>query len=102
MVTDFFDFLVWHPERAAVVALLFFAAALIMAVLQWRSRRFRSWPCLAATVVWALYGVWEWYAHTKRWNIRVDLLVLYPMLLMVSVSAALLSYRWKSPPKAAN
>ena len=48
----------------------------------------------AAALIWLLYGVYE-YAMYRRWlctgecNIRVDLLLIYPVIVLVSVSAAL-------------
>jgi len=47
----------------------------------------------AAALIWLLYGVYE-YAMYQRWlctgecNIRVDLLLLYPVLVFVSIPAA--------------
>ena len=102
LITGFFDFFVWHPERAGFIALVFLTAALLIVILQWRMKgRIHSWPCLAASISWALYAAWEWYATIKRWNIRVDLFMLFPALLVVSAWAVILSYRWKSPPQDA-
>ena len=48
----------------------------------------------AAALIWLLYGVYE-YAMYRRWlctgecNIRVDLLLIYPVIVLVSISAAL-------------
>ena len=47
----------------------------------------------AAALIWLLYGVYE-YAMYRRWlctgecNIRVDLLLIYPVIVLVSISAA--------------
>ena len=47
----------------------------------------------AAALIWLLYGVYE-YAMYRRWlctgecNIRVDLLLIYPVILLVSIPAA--------------
>jgi hypothetical protein len=100
-----FGFFVWRPERAALVAVLFGAAAfpwcraavakLADFVAQWMSRRFRGWPCIVAAVAWAVYAIYEAYAKAKGWNIRVDLLLIDPMLGIVSAAALVLSYRWR-------
>jgi hypothetical protein len=48
----------------------------------------------AAALSWLLYGVYE-YAMYRRWlctgecNIRVDLLLIYPVIVLVSILAAI-------------
>lgn len=75
-----------QPWLVALPSLAFFA-------LWWWSRtRF----ALAAAVLWALYGVWEWsiaagYACDGECDIRVDLLAIAPVLLLVSVAALIRS-----------
>ena len=46
------------------------------------------WP-LAAVVGWLLYGAWEWLilVRTPEANIRIDLLLIYPSLGLLSVWA---------------
>jgi|GEM_PF-1508007 len=82
-----------------VLTLLLFgciaAAALIVGLLfVWGWRRRRSWPLLLAAVLWIGYALWEagvqWF--TPEADIRVDLLVIYPLLAIVTV-LALLSLR---------
>lgn len=51
----------------------------------------RSRTALAAAVLWALYGAWEWsihagYACDGGCDIRVDLLLIAPLLLLVSAA----------------
>ncbi len=52
-------------------------------------------PLLVAAVAWALYAVWEWLAHvrTPEANIRVDLLVIWPALAILSAWAPFRSLR---------
>ncbi len=92
------DFFVWRPDRIAAVAGAFLSLAVAVAVLARFDRRFRSWPLLAAAALWALYAPYESWAHRKGWNIRVDLLLFYPILLAVSIAALVGSYRWKRRP----
>lgn len=74
----------WHPERiAAVCAFLMIPFVLILLV-----RRFPAWPLLIAAVVWGLFALWEWYAKAHGWNIRVDLLLIYPVLVMITAWGA--------------
>jgi hypothetical protein len=89
------DFFVWEPGRVAIVAGAFFFTFIACAILERSNPRFRSWPILAAAALWGLYALWEWLAFEKRWNIRVDLLLIYPFLLVASITALILSYRWK-------
>ncbi len=93
------DFFVWHPARVAVVAGVFLLAFVACAVLERSNRRFRSWPLLAAAVLWGLYALWEGLALERRWNIRVDLFLIYPLLSAASITALVMSYRWKQPQK---
>ncbi|MFO1315608.1 MAG: hypothetical protein U1F58_08375 [Burkholderiales bacterium] len=58
--------------------------------LLWRWRRARA--AAAAAVLWAAYGVYEYLMHarilcTGECNIRVDLLLVCPVLLAVSLAA---------------
>lgn len=73
-----------YPWLAAVVGLLF-------AVQGWQRRR---WGVVTVGVLWGLYAVYE-TGMQRRWlctgecNIRVDLLLIYPALLLLSAGAAL-------------
>lgn len=56
----------------------------------------RVLPGVAATM-WAAYGYYEYLMHTRvlctgECNIRVDLLLIYPLLLLISVWAAVSSF----------
>ena len=92
------DFFVWRPDRIALVAGAFLILAVAAAVLGRFNHRFRSWPLFAAAALWALYAPYEGLARKKGWNIRVDLLLFYPVLLAVSIAALVGSYRWKRRP----
>jgi len=69
-------------------------AAGIGVVLWWLGRRHRRRAPVAAGVLWLLYGAYE-TGMRQRWlcsgecNIRVDLLVVYPLLL-IALSAGVL------------
>jgi hypothetical protein len=53
---------------------------------------------LATAVAWLLYALYE-YGMKRRWlctgecNIRVDLLLLYPLLVVLTVAAAVAAFR---------
>jgi hypothetical protein len=82
-------------------------AAVIGVPLLWLGRATHRGPAVAAGVLWVLYAVYE-TGMRQRWlcsgecNIRIDLLVIYPALLIVSLAAgiSLLRGRKRSPPPA--
>ena len=82
---------VLHASRAFVVA----AVALLLGTLAFLvpgrgiGRR-RTWPLLALGVAWLLFGVGEAAAARSHANIRVDLLVTWPALCLVSVTCIVL------------
>lgn len=80
--------LIAYPWAAAI-----FAAA-FAALWRWRGRR----NAALATALWALYAVYEYLMYvrvlcTGECNIRVDLLLIYPVLLTVSAVAVVSSLR---------
>ena len=91
------DFFVWRPDRIAAVAGAFLILAVAAAALGRFNPRIRSWPLFAAAALWALYAPYVSWAHRKGWNIRVDLLLFYPILLAASIAALMGCYRWKRP-----
>jgi hypothetical protein len=102
-VLDVLGYLMFHPslvERPDLIFMLAggFAAVAALALLG-RIRRtpiaLRSWPCFAAALLWALYAIWEAALQGKGYNIRVDLLLIHPLLTLVSL-LAVVSVAW--PP----
>lgn len=76
------DWLIRAPWLAFIVAAIF----LILS----RSAQ-RKMPTTAA-ISWLLYGVYEYLMHFRvlcsgECNIRVDLLLIYPFLLLLSIAA---------------
>lgn len=70
-----------HPERIAAVAMVF-----IVMLLGLKYRRgYWAWSLLWTVGVWAAFAVWEWVLLTQEANIRVDLLLIYPLLLGVTI-----------------
>ena len=85
-----------HPLLAAVLGALYLAAF-------WVSRR----PVvLVAAVAWLGYTAYEMAMHL-RWrctgecNIRLDLLLIYPILLVLSVAAVVAALRWQGKHRQA-
>lgn len=75
------DFFVWHPERAALVGVLFlFAVPLCYALKRPKI------PTLITGIFWLLYAFWEWHCKEQRHNIRVDLALAYPTLFAITLA----------------
>ena len=56
----------------------------------------KAWPLLVAAVAWGLWVPWEWHCKAMGFDIRVDLLVLCPLLLGVTCWAGIASFWLKS------
>jgi hypothetical protein len=76
---------VWHPERIAAVAV----GLAIVAAVTFLVRRRVAWSTAIAAIMWALFAVWEWQCKTERADIRVDLLLIYPVLLVFTVGGVI-------------
>ncbi len=80
-----FAVFVVFPPGAAIVGLLFFCGFI-------RQRRYSA---LAAALLWWTYAVYESLMYlrilcTGECNIRVDLLLIYPLLLLASLVSVIL------------
>jgi hypothetical protein len=81
--------LVERPDRilpfAAVFAILglFVFVGWLFGARPW----LRVWPSLAMSCVWALYAQYEASMQGGGYNIRVDLLLIHPLLILLSVLA---------------
>jgi len=76
---------VGKPLNILALAILFLAGYLALRFTALEiSRHPRS--LLIATIAWGLYAVWEWLVQirTPEANIRVDLLVIWPVLAILS------------------
>jgi hypothetical protein len=76
---------VGKPLNILLVAALFFAGYLVLRQSSVAAGR-RPHALLAAVVAWAVYAAWEWAVQirTPEANIRVDLLLIWPVLAIVS------------------
>jgi hypothetical protein len=75
----------WKPERAFAVSCAFFFGYLLVRLFNRKSSFARSWPLLIPAITWGFYAIWECYCTVQKYNIRVDLLLIYPILIVVSV-----------------
>jgi uncharacterized membrane protein YjjP (DUF1212 family) len=77
--------LVGKPENILIVSIAFLVAYLIPRfTAPAKQRRFR--PFVVASVAWGIYAAWERLvqATTPEANIRVDLLVIWPIVAILS------------------
>jgi len=80
--------LVGKPQNILLVAIAFLVGYLVPPCTALGNRR-RFGSLLIASVAWGVYAAWEWpvQAKTPEANIRVDLLVLWPALAILSAWA---------------
>ena len=85
---------VGKPLNILVLAVLFLAGYLVLRFTELGiSRHPRT--LLIATTAWGLYAAWEWLIQIKtpEANIRVDLLVIWPVLAILSVWVIFRAFR---------
>ena len=76
---------VFQPLRFAIVALAFLALALISLALRPTRPRARLWPATVPLVCWVLAALNEYGAKVHNADIRLDLLLGWPVLLLLSL-----------------
>lgn len=81
------------PYLALVPSVIFF----------WFYLKLKRWPVLTAVVLWGIYSIYETGMMLRilcsgECNIRVDLLLIYPSLILVSILAivSIIRYRKKT------
>lgn len=79
---------VGNPLHILGVAATFLLGYLALEIAGHRTRRHRR-PSLIACIAWGLYAAWEWLvlSKTPEANIRVDLLVIWPVMAVFSLWA---------------
>jgi hypothetical protein len=85
---------VGRPLNILAVALVFLAGHLLLRLTALGAGRHPR-PLLFVAVAWALYAAWEWLVkvRTPEANIRVDLLLIWPVLLIASIVALVKALR---------
>ena len=84
----FASLLVGKPLNILAVGALFLSVHLALRFAASGIAR-RTRPALIASAAWVLYAAWEWLVQIKtpEANIRVDLLVIWPVLAILSAWA---------------
>ena len=85
---------VGKPQTSLAVALIFLLGYLALRFAALGISRHPR-PMLITSIAWGLYAAWEWLVQTKtpEANIRVDLLVVWPVLAILSVWALFRAFR---------
>ena len=88
------SFFVGKPLSILAVAALFLAGYLALRFTSLGAGRHPRWLLVAAGA-WVLYAAWEWLVllRTPEANIRVDLLVIWPALVILSAWALFRAFR---------
>ena len=85
---------VWHPERIAIVSGVFFLGFLGVYLLNRKHMQFRHWSLLLCAVIWGAFAMWEAHCKTMEYNIRVDLFLIHPVLMSLSVYSIIINIIW--------
>ena len=85
----------WHPERIALVAALFFAAFVIALIQPKKHPRLNAWALLWPALFWGLFVPWEAYCKAGAYYIRVDLVLIYPLLVIVTIGGIIGAFKKK-------
>jgi hypothetical protein len=77
---------VGKPLNILTIGVLFVLGHLLLGFVTATPRRYPN-ALLVAAAAWGLYAVWEWLVRvrTPEANIRVDLLLIWPVLALLSV-----------------
>ena len=92
---DFLSLLfVQKPLNILLVAVVFLAGFLVLRFTGLGEGRHAT-ALLVPTVAWLLYAVWEWFVTVKtpEANIRIDLLILWPILAILSIWFVIKAFR---------
>jgi hypothetical protein len=83
----------WFVDRP--LNILAVAAVLLGSQLALQAAGRQSRALLVGVGAWALYAAWEWFVQTRtpEANIRVDLLLIWPILVIVTVVALIRAVR---------
>lgn len=77
---------VHKPLNILIVAVVFLVGFIALRASAWAGERHPA-ALLVPAIGWGLYALWEWLVmvRTPEANIRVDLMVIWPVLLILSV-----------------
>lgn len=73
-----------RPENVLAVSGLFLFEYIIVVLLGRKFKSVLSWPLLVVTIIWMLVGLWEIYCMEQKYSIRIDIFLIYPVLIIAS------------------
>jgi len=78
-----------------------FGATIIGALYIWMYSKLKTTSSIVTETLWILYSIYEYLMYirvlcTGECNIRVDLLLIYPLLIVLSLLSIILYFRKKS------
>lgn len=82
------------PLNILIAAVVFFVGFIALRASAWGGAR-QPAVLLVPAVGWGLYALWEWtvMVRTPEANIRVDLMIIWPVLLILSAWAVVRTLR---------
>jgi hypothetical protein len=85
---------VGKPLNIFAVAITFFVVYLVLRYSRQKKARYPH-ALLHPSIAWILYAAWEWlvYLKTPEANIRVDLLIIWPVLAIISILGLFRAFR---------
>ena len=79
------QFVAGRPERALAVAACFAIAAVVLRIAKRRFPALADRPVILCTALWVFWGINEHAARLYGWNVRVDIVFLWPILAIVTL-----------------
>ena len=83
LLEEFFrpaNIFVWHPERAAMVSF----GILLLYFIILKAKGIKIYSLALAGIFWTASALWEIWATVRRWDVRVDLIFLWPFLALLT------------------
>ena len=79
-------FFVAKPQNILMVGTIFFIIYFILQFIV-KANRLHPRPLLILSIVWGMYAIWELLVQveTPEANIRIDLLIIWPLLAILSI-----------------
>ena len=86
--------LVGHPVHILAIAGVFLAGRILLRMTRFGSGR-NPRALLVVAAAWASYAAWEWLvaAFSPEANIRVDLMLIWPLLLIITIWFSIRAFR---------
>ena len=78
-----------------------FGATIVGAIYIWMFYKLKTKSAIVTGALWVLYSIYEYLMYTRvlctgECNIRIDLLLIYPLLIVLSLASTILYYRKKA------